>query len=100
MCWARSSRALESCKTCELRLRLRSIASWKIWIARASAPISSARLVCGTSTFSSPSATRLMVAVIDRKRPRDRAGDDQDADADHDQCQAAETGQDQSHACG
>ena len=99
MCLARSSRALESCKTCELRLRLRSIASWKIWIARASAPISSARSVWGTSTFSSPSATRLMVAVIERKRPRDRAGDDQDADADHDQRQAAETGQQRRPCC-
>ena len=30
MCRVRSSRALESSSTCELRLRLRSIASWKI----------------------------------------------------------------------
>ena len=37
---------------------------WKIRIARASAPISSARSICGTSTFSAPSATRLMVAVM------------------------------------
>ncbi len=33
----------------------------------------------------------------DRKRPRDRAGDDQDADDDHDQGQAAETGQQKGH---
>lgn len=33
-------------------------------MARASAPISSARLACGTTTFSAPSATCLMVAVI------------------------------------
>ena len=43
---------------------MRSIASWKILIARASAPISSARPVCGTSTPSAPSATCLMVAVM------------------------------------
>ncbi|MEY9114621.1 hypothetical protein ABIE86_003353 [Bradyrhizobium diazoefficiens] len=62
---ARCSRAAESCETCEARLRLRPIASWKIWIARASPPISSARLPYGTTTFSAPSATCLMVAVIE-----------------------------------
>ena len=65
-------------------------------MARANAPISSARSVWGTPTFSSPSATRLMVAVINDKRPRDRAGNDQDADADHDQGEGAETGQQES----
>jgi len=72
---------------------LPSIAPWKIWIARASAPISSARSVCGTSTFSAPSATRLMVAVMTARWPRDQARDDQDSDHDHDQRQTAETGQ-------
>src|ERR1700753_3473698 len=64
MCRVRVSRASASSSTCEFRLRLPSIASLKIWIARASAPISSVRAVWGTSTLSAPSATCLMVAVM------------------------------------
>ena len=51
-----------------------AIASWKILMARASAPISSPRAAWGTSTFSAPSATRLMVEVIcDSGRATERA---------------------------
>jgi hypothetical protein len=64
----------------------------KIWIARARAPISSARVVWGTSIVG---AVRDLLdgRGDDRKRPRDRAGDDQHADHDHAERQAAEAGQ-------
>jgi len=95
MCRLRSSRAAEgSAETCALRLRLWSIACWKSGYARASAPISSARPACGTSTFSSPSATRLMVEVMADRGRGDRTGDDDDADHDQQQGDAAEAGQD------
>ena len=83
---------LEILQHLKLRSRLRSIASWKILIARASAPISSARPVCGIDAFGA-FGNLFDGCGDDRKRPRDRTGDDQHADDDDRQRHDAEAGQ-------